>query len=376
MKTDPASSTPKYRQIAEKLAADCAAEPGLLKHTQKDLAKRYGVHLLTLRRALDWLDRTGEMERLAGRLRPRTSGSAGPVIGCPVWAESLATLDVRRTESRLDLIQTIHAELVRFGYRLDVQFVGPEMQPDRGKIRELCEQWDGIILEPLRGEPSRITAAGHPFEPLMDRAVFIGVVQGRRHNCVSPDLYASGEMAIGEFARLGVRRILYTGRTDETVAQRILRLISAEDAAERYPGMEILHAGGGIHTAESYSAVKQFFLGGGRCDAILAHYAYTAIGALRALADLRIRVPEQVQLICNGTSPRFPFMTPRPTVVGADTNLLGQEIARMAVTLHNTPGQYPNVLIPVQLIQGDTTLPPSTHLAPAAPHSLKSFVQV
>lgn len=357
-----AAKMPKYQQVARALLAEHSRDPAVLRRTQKELARDHGVHLLTLRHALAWLDREGHLTHLAGRTFVGGREASERVVGYPLWTESLATLNIHRSESRLATLQDIHAELARQGYTLDPHFVGPPSRADRKGIRELCARWSAVILEPFEGE-SRIDA-DHPFHAMMDRAVLVGAIQDRSTNCVCPDFYAGGQLAVEEFLRSGARRILYTGQRTQTVAHRLLRVLSAEDALIPHPEVEILYAGGGLHAEEAFSAVKRFFLEGGKCDAILSEFAYATCGALRALADLKIAVPGDVQVISIGASPQFAFMTPRPTVIAPEPHRFGQEIARMAMALCREGKPRPNILIPMQLVQGETTTVGPTVPAP------------
>ncbi len=362
---------PKYQQVGQALLRDWEREGRRPETTQKTLAEQYGVHLLTLRHALQWLKQTGQLDELTRRqlepaptLPPTTRDLQ---IGLPIWADSVIDLDFLRVNSRLSLARTISWELDSLGYHLDVQFVGPEKRPDLKKIAELQKRWNAVILEPFSGESQIVP--GHPFHAMRERTVLIGAFQGVHYNCICPDLYAAGELAIAEFARLNVRRILYTGRREESAAHRFLRIAAAETAAHRHSGIEIIYAEGGFHIEEAFSAIKRFFLEGGQCDGILCESSYASIGALRALTDIGIRCPEEVQLISIGKHALHAFQTPRPTVIGTVPGHTGRQAARMAVALCAAkPLPRPNIVIPVQLLPGETT-----QNSPAAPGFAPSF---
>jgi len=358
----PKSKEPKYRQVGRALLRDWEKEGRRPEKTQKELAAQYGVHLLTLRHALQWLQQTGQLKELfKGHLEPASPAPSPEEaqIGLPIWADSVLDLDFLRVVSRLRLARSISWELASLGYRLDVQFVGPPKRPNLRKIAELQKKWNAVILEPFSGE-NRI-APDHPFRTMFDHAVLIGVFQEVHHNCICPDFYASGQLAVTEFARLNVRRILYTGRREEPASHQLLRIISAEIEADRHPGIEIVYAEGGFHTEETFSAVKRFFLEGGRCEGILCESSYATLGALRALADLGIRCPQEVQLLSIGRHPLHPFQTPRPTAISSVSGQTSLQAARMAIALcQSRPVPQPNLVVPVQLFPGETTQNPAT----------------
>lgn len=349
----------KYRTVAEAILRKVSNGNGRLNLTQMQLAEEFGVNRQTVRHALDWLEAEGKLTQLSSRTyspAPATEASVGKSskIGYPIWAESMAEIDLDRQQARFRLIREIHLDLLAKGFRLDVQFVGPEKHPDHEKIQRLRREWSAFIMEPWDGDGS--ITPDNPFQPILNRAVIFGVMQDTQHNCVSPDFHAAGQIAIDEFVRLGVRRILYTGHREESVPHLLMRVVSAETARHRHRNVEILYADGGHHVEEAFSAVKRFFLEGGRCEGILASTAYAGVGALRALTDLKISVPEQMQLIAIGTSPLSGYLSPRFTAITTRDHSLGREIARMAVALSKpNPKLMGNILVPVHLGQGETT---------------------
>ncbi|HWL52472.1 MAG TPA: substrate-binding domain-containing protein [Chthoniobacteraceae bacterium] len=355
------STDSKYKQIASAILREYEANGNRLTKTQVEMARDFGVTRLTIRRALDWLEMEGKLARLSGRSYVRTPPelpSATRIIGFPIWSSSLVSIEVALIEHRLSLARAAHLELLNAGYWLDIQCVGPRRNPDLQKIDELCRRWDGLILEPR--EQEKEIGSDHPFGPLLERAAIIGTLQGRRHNCVCPDYYGAAQIAVAECARLDLRRILYTGREDEPVPHLFVRQASAEIAISRYRDMELFYAEGGLHAENTFSAVKRFFMKGGRCDAILAGSSYATLGAMRAVVDLGLRIPEEIQIIGIGGYSQISYMVPRPTVITSERHQFGSSIARMAMLLSHADAEpRPNVLVPVHLVPGETTLAPT-----------------
>lgn len=352
---------PKYRRVAAALLEELQKSGGRLRKTQQALAEEHGVNRLTVRHAIDWLERERLIGRISGRAcaleqtsKPERTDSSRNVIGFPIWANSLADLDVQRIDFRLTSARGARMELQALGYDLDVQCVGPEASPNLEAVQSCIRKWQAVILEPMEGDS--LLHSDHPFQPMLQRTAIIGTLQGVRNNSVCADMYSAAEQAVNELARAGAKRILYTGREKESISHNFVRIAAAEAAAERHPDLELICCEGGYFADETFSCVKHFFLEGGRCDGILATSIYAATGALRALWDLRYKVPQDVQLVALGGSSFFAFGTPRPTAVWMrDPYALGREAARMAVALVRTGGTpQPNHLVPVQLIRGDT----------------------
>lgn len=351
----------KYQQIAQSILRELQQNDFTLTKTQLELAQEFGVNRLTIRHALDWLVRTHKVSKISNK-RYSQGGlpknvpqeNSTPLIGLPLWVHSLASLDIAHMETRWRMTSAIDAILSGFGYQLDIQLVGPPQNPNFEKIEELCQKWDALIVEPMEGDSK--LCPDHPFYSMRDRMVIFGTLQDIRHNSICMDFYSAGQLAIEEFVRRGARNILFTGRREESISHHFLRVAAAEDTASRYPGVRLQYAEGGFSLEAAYSAAKRFFLEGGKADAVLASTSYAAIGALRAMADLGIKVPEEIQLIAIGRTPLADYMIPRPTAIVSDPNILGSEIARMAATLirQNFKPQ-PNILVPMHLIQGETT---------------------
>ncbi len=366
----PQSKESRYKQIAAAILKAYEANGYRLDKTQVEMAAEFGVTRITIRRALDWLEMEGKLSRLSGRsYLPSVTKARKKVIGFPIWSDSLLSVEVPMIEQRLTMARSAHLELAQLGHRLDIQCVGHWRRPDLQKIATLCQQWDGLILEPRENEKQ--IGEDHPFAPLLERTAIFGTLQGQRFNCVAPDHYGAVQLAVEECARLGARRILYTGRREETIPHLFVRLASAEIAVSRHRQMELLFADGGMHSGETFGAVKRFLAEGGQCDMILAGSTYATLGALRALIELRIPVPDQIGLIGIGMSSFMPYLSPRPTVIAPERQELGWAVAKMASLLSN-PGAkpIPNVLVPAQLFVGETT---SRHDARNPQPSLSAF---
>lgn len=353
------SDLPKYQSIALSLLDNYKSGGDALSRSQLQLAKDFEVNRLTIRHAFQWLQRSHPAVFQAKRKKgasPAESphASTRTTIGFPIFADSFASQRLQRLIRHFKLAETAHDELRKHGFALDVQWVGSSAAPDLEKIRHLCELWEAAIVEPLPGFNS--IGPEHPFYQKRDRLAMIGVLQETHHNCIYPDFYHAAQLAINEFARLGAKNILYTGSEHELLAFRLVPILGAEKTVETVPGMKMQFAEGSPELEGAFSSVKNFFLQGGKCDAILACNPFSSMGALRALADLKIRVPEDVQLIGIGRVPFGEFLVPKPTTIGTDMQALGQAAARTAMALVQTQGQpQPNTIVPMNLMIGETT---------------------
>ncbi len=366
---------PKYQQVAEKLLKNWQENPASFDYTQQELAKQYGVHVLTLRHALQWLQTQEKLtpdrsfsnpKNLLSKKQPTSSAKRKPsfLIGFPLWIRSLTELDVTHMSARLDLARKIHQELLLKGYSLDIQCVGNSHTPNLPLIHKLCEQWDGIILEPMESEST--LSPDHPLIKMKDRMFTIGHLQSVQYNSISYDLYTGGQIALHHLVQAGCRNILYTGRNDEDSSHQFLRLAAAETAVAQYPGVKLHCAEGGFFSEQVFSGVKRFFLEQGKCDGILAASGYAYSGAMHALIDLGLRCPQDVQIVSLGRPALATYLVPRPTYLTSEPGHMTRTITQMLLERIRTPGKnLASMLIPLKLVQGDTT---SLAYSPASSH--------
>lgn len=354
------SERPKYQNIALSLLEDFKAGGDALGRSQLRLAREFQVNRLTVRHALEWLERNHPATSQAAR-RKRSRNAAAPakrtiqnVIGFPIFADSFAEQQAQPLLGHFRLAEAASHELHKSGFKLDVQWVGTSSNPNREKIRHLMEFWDAAIVEPM---DSRGTLGpDHPFYPMAERLALVGAFQGMQNNCVYPDYYHASQIAITELLSSGARRILYTGSKNETVALRLLRLLGVEKSFDTASGVELLFAGGDAEMESAFSNVKNFFQGGGVCDAIFTGNAYATMGTLRALSDMKIRVPEDIQVIGLGRVLFSNYLVPRPTTISAGMHEIGKAAARTAMALVRHNGQpQPNTIVPMNLSLGETT---------------------
>lgn len=134
---------PRYQEIAQALKErirDSAFEPGHRLNTQRQLAREFGVTLMTLRQALDLLEREGLITRRHGR---------GTFVASP-------TIDY-------DILQlrAFAGDLTARGEKVDTKILGSRfMRPDQRAAQSLGLPASGLVfaLERLRLVDQRPTS--------------------------------------------------------------------------------------------------------------------------------------------------------------------------------------------------------------------------
>jgi len=154
------------------------------------------------------------------------------------------------------------------------------------------------------------------------------------------DNVTGGHAATEHLLNLGRRRIVILGDTSMRHPEFASRYVGYS-AALQQQGLEpdsslTIHAD---NTEElSYQAVQQLVKSGRPFDAIFAVTDLIAIGAMRALADAGLRVPDEVSVVGFDDLPRAAYVTPALTTVQQNIREAGEGLVRgIAGLIEGTP---------------------------------------
>jgi DNA-binding LacI/PurR family transcriptional regulator len=143
---------------------------------------------------------------------------------------------------------------------------------------------------------------------------------------VGCDNYAGGAMATQHLIDLGRERIAFLGLTSERFPESFERYRGYADAltkSEREPIST--ECNNTISTMEAgYSAAWDMIKRGIKFDALFCASDIVAIGALHALHEHGINVPNDVSLVGYDDMPVAKYMTPSLTTIRLDTELAGR----------------------------------------------------
>ena len=150
---------------------------------------------------------------------------------------------------------------------------------------------------------------------LMEAAVRgLGVAIGRTS--------LAGEHLVG----LGRRRIAFLGGASSHCPEFFDRFRGCDAALREVGGaMEaILQVDAESAEEEGYAAARELLARGGAFDAVFAASDLIAIGAMRALAEAGLRVPEDIAVVGFDDIPTARFASPPLTTVFQDTKHAGE----------------------------------------------------
>ncbi len=202
-----------------------------------------------------------------------------------------------------------------------------------------------VVIEPLLpvrdGGPLWVDAAlvsAPPPESHRDPGmpvVVLGESPGLQHDWVGMDAGLAARDATEHLVRTGRRRIAAIGAcADEAGGRPQPRTLGYRQAIRR-AGLRVpvgyLPATGHQRQADGYHAARALLTHEERPDAIFCFTDRLAVGAIRAVVDAGLRVPQDVAVIGLGDSTEGRCARPAPTTVAADPAVVAQQALELVV---------------------------------------------
>ncbi|MBV9787184.1 MAG: LacI family DNA-binding transcriptional regulator [Chloroflexi bacterium] len=118
----------------------------------------------------------------------------------------------------------------------------------------------------------------------------------------------------------------------------------------------VVHCGSTVE--DSYQATRQLLGLAARPTALLVINDLLAIGALRAISDLNLRVPHDVSVCGYDNIPLAKYLTPALSTASKDGEKMGREAVRLLLARLQDPDQpYQDIRLPARLILRESTGP-------------------
>ena len=321
--------------------------------TIKDVARHSGVSSMTVSRVINDSERVSPEtrrrveaaiaelgyvpSRLARGLIRQKTGTLALIV--PDVANPFFTLAVRGAE---DVAR-------RAGYRMILCDTRADLTIEREVIEEmLAHRVEGIVIAPVsdrsKGHLQRLAGFGVQFV-LIDRTV-----PGVESDVVVGDSAGGARRLVEHLIELGHRRIGFVTESDEVSTAR-----------DRRQGYEAALAAGGLeldpNLIATATADPQGGLDGMRRlleldelpTAVFTVNNLVAVGAIEAVRERGLDVPDDVALVCfDDISRLYPFLTvmaqPAETLGSLGTQLLLERVQRRA------PEQARAVVLPAQFV--------------------------
>jgi DNA-binding LacI/PurR family transcriptional regulator len=218
--------------------------------------------------------------------------------------------------------------------------------------------YDGLVLSVVGSDPSELTQVRNdaPVVMIGERAL------PSRFDHVMMDNVDGARQATAHLLATGARRIAMLGGD---------LIGSATMSALRAQGYAIAHADAGVPIdlelnvrcsfglQDGYDAIRWLLDRSIEFDAVFALTDVVALGALRALADAKLRIPDDVQVIGFDDIDEAPFLVPALSSVNPGHEEMADSIVALLIAqINGGPTGDPQELIAsARLIQRGTTKP-------------------
>ena len=305
--------------------------------TSRDIAELAGVSQATVSRALrnsplvrkETRDRIQEIarelnyfvNRNAAGLRTHQSNTIALLL-----FDETGGADAQINPFFLSMLGHITRSAASLGY--DVLVTLQQLHADWHVQYQASHRADGLILlgygdyREYRGKLAALAAANTRF------IIWGPVIADQPGHSFGCDNENGGFQAANHLLSLGRRNIALIGR----------RSSGAPELADRYEGFARAHAKAGVTVnphllvradnseALGYEAARQLIDSNRKVDAIFALTDLLAIGAMRALQDAGIRVPEDVSVVGFDDVPLAAHVSPALTTVQQNTRLAAEAL--------------------------------------------------
>ncbi|HEV8669542.1 MAG TPA: LacI family DNA-binding transcriptional regulator [Candidatus Limnocylindria bacterium] len=263
------------------------------------VAKRAGVSIASVSRVLNGLPASADMER-----RVRAATAALDYVPDARGRSLKAGRTMQLAFAVADIANPVYVEMMRAieqrtkaaGFRLVLHSTGSDPVNEIDLIEGLGRRYvDGLILSPLRITPEHLRSLRAASVPV----VIIGTLPDDEPvDSVRADSRRGVGLAIEHLVDAGRRSIGFVNGDPRTVPgnarQEGYRSALAAAGLAYDERLEVV--GGEFTYAAGHAATRELFRRT-RADALFCADDLIAVGAMRALADLHVRVPDEVAVV-------------------------------------------------------------------------------
>lgn len=331
-------------------------EPQVRRSTLRDVAELAGVSYQTVSRVINQHPNVARRtrERVLSAIRQldyRPNQAAKMLATGRSYMLQLIMFDIRYSDPLPEMIYAAR----KAGYTLLISELSPFA--DEGEIRtalaELTARMiDGLVVYtpcPFFSYAEMVRLCrGVPF-------VLVGAAMGIKSPAVVFDQRHGCELAVQHLLDLGHRQIAeIAGRPQHIDAQLRHETMAAMLRARGLPLGPC--AEGDFEVPSGYAAAKELLARGETFTALFVANDRMALGALRALHECGVRVPEDVSIVGFDDMGEAAYLTPSLTTVRQDLQVLAQQSIEYLVEMIGNPTMpvQQRVLYPELIVRGST----------------------
>ena len=342
--------------------------------SEHEIAAHYRISRRSARTAIDHLIDKGLVVRRAGIGTFVAALKPGTQSRCAKYSASVILPDISDV-----FLMTVCEGIQQAAHEFNCHLAFKSSHGDidfenRNILFSLQRQDDGVIIFPNYGRGNlesllKLKEAGIPFV-LLDRRF-----PDLETNYVGVDNVTGGYLACEHLIRTGCRRIVHLYGTsgsanDERLAgyRRALSdygIPGSEKSIRRFSDLGPSHTHGSVRfepDMESGYRNMQYFLSlEEQPDGVFAGNDYQALGALRAIREAGLKIPDQISVVGFDELKINPYLEQPLTTIRQPQAELGYQALKMLIG--EISGQSKSVgssviRLPVQLVQGKTTRVP------------------
>jgi LacI family transcriptional regulator len=253
----------------------------------------------------------------------------------------------------------ISARLSAHGFSLIISSSEENPQLERREIDQMIARGvDALILASTETDQTsvlKLTERGLPFV-LLDRRI-----PGFPANFVGNDDVLAGKIATNHLVKIGCRRIAHIGGSEVSTA--LDRRAGFEAALKQHgmtlPPAYLVRHGSGDDSGDAtgYGAMQSLLQLNSPPDGVFCCNDPIAMGAIRAVLEANLRIPEDVAIVGCGNVHYDDLLRVPLSSVDQDTSGLGESAAKLALRIiKNKNGTLvKNVLLPAKLVERAST---------------------
>ncbi|MCX6137125.1 MAG: GntR family transcriptional regulator [Ignavibacteriales bacterium] len=341
---------PLYRQIRDSLREEIASGElpvGAQVASHQDLAKQYGVSLITVKRALADLINEGILFGRAGKgtfvtKQPSPQPQFQKTIG-------LVLKDIKSPFFSL-IVHSVEAYASKCGFHLLLSNTASRMEKEESQIRQFVGLGvGGLIIASMTHEYSTSEALRELHEKHFP-FVMVSYIKDPDIHFVGTDHEDGGFLATEHLIKIGYKRIGYvSGETGNEVGELrrkgYLRALKTHGMTPELGFQFHLRLRGEWNDFNSgYEIGKEFLFRPDKPDAMFIYNDLSALGFEQALIDGGLRVPEDVAIVGFDDIERGQYAPSPLTTIQQPTSSIG------AIAVEHLLKMIDNVSVPTRMI--------------------------
>ena len=330
--------------------------------TIKDLSAQTGYSVGTITRVLNDQPNVSEKARQVILQAVRDSGFQLNANAKQLKQQHgncvLAVVKGTSNEMFAELVEDIQSYFAKLKYPLIVDYIDEDMN-EVARGAQLCAEKKPLGILFLGGNQKNFSA---DFGKIDVPCVLVSNSAAELHfenlSSVYTDDYGASFDAMESLIKLGHRKIaIISGKNDGSDTSR-LRYNGCLDAMERQ-GVEFDENNGytdiRFSYQDGYNATQRLLDRGSRFTALFAVADVVAIGAIRALRDNGLRVPEDVSVMGFDGLPLTDFLVPQLSTVCQSVQKMAQRSVAILMDCIDNGGTARHETIPYSIQQREST---------------------